>query len=56
MMDNCLCCRHSAAPGPGHFWHVHPRCPVHGEPQWRGVSLTAGEFYGACQRDHEEYP
>lgn len=52
---SCLCCKHSAI-RPPHIWHVHPRCPFHGEPEWRGVGLDWGEHYGGCQRDHSMDP
>jgi len=54
-MTSCLCCLHSAIPAP-RIWHVHPRCPVHGEMRYRGVPLHPGEYYGACPLDHAKAP
>lgn len=53
-MRYCVCCTIAFPPGwETEIWHIHPRCPLHGRLQYRGLLIGAdGYYYGACQRDH----
>ena len=49
---HCLCFQIATADGQSGPWHVHPRCPVHGKEQYRGINPGPGSYYGACELDH----